>query len=139
VINDFIKGDSSEAMLMIFLLHFWKPRRRKLRVFDVTYGKGVGWQQIDTSQYDFYASDIVTCKNKYDFRDLPYEDDFMDIGTLDPPWGCHSAYSHIHDPDRLQADRFEVFAEVHVRLGNVPVQRVHQYTPTAWAASRNGK
>ena len=32
IINDFIRGDSSEAMLMISLLHFHKPRRRKLRV-----------------------------------------------------------------------------------------------------------
>ncbi len=106
IINDFIQGDSSEAMLMISLLHFHRPPDRKLRVADVTYGKGVFWQQIDTSEFDFYPSDIVTCKNKYDFHDLPYENDFFDIGVLDPPWGCHSAYSHIHDPHRLFADRF---------------------------------
>jgi hypothetical protein len=106
MINDFIQGDSSEAMLMISLLHFPQPVGRKLRVVDVTYGKGVFWQQIETVDFDFYASDIVTCKNKLDFRDLPYGDDFFDVGVLDPPWGCHSAYSHVRDPDRLYADRF---------------------------------
>ena len=106
IINDFIQGDSSEAMLMISLLHFHKPRGRRLRVCDATYGKGVFWQQIATTDFDFHASDIVTCDSKYDFRDLPYGDDFFDVGVLDPPFGCHSAYSHVHDPGRLCADRF---------------------------------
>jgi hypothetical protein len=107
LVNDFIKGDSSEAMLMISILHFRKPRGRKLQVADVTYGKGVFWQQVSTSEFDFFPSDLVTVRGRrYDFRDLPYDSDSFDVGVIDPPWGCHSAYSHAHDGDRLYADRF---------------------------------
>ena len=40
---------------------------------------------------------------------------------------------------RLKLPVREYLARVLPGLGNVPVQRVHQYTPAAWAASRNGK
>jgi transposase len=40
---------------------------------------------------------------------------------------------------RLTMPVREYLAWVLPGLGNVPVQRVHQYTPAAWAASRNGK
>jgi transposase len=40
---------------------------------------------------------------------------------------------------RLKMPVREYLAGVLPGLGNVPVQRVHQYTPAAWAASRNGK
>jgi len=31
------------------------------RIADVTYGKGVFWKKIDTGQYDFWPSDLITC------------------------------------------------------------------------------
>src|SRR5580700_1716540 len=40
---------------------------------------------------------------------------------------------------RLQIPVREYLAWVLPGLGNVPVQRVHQYTPAAWVASRNGQ
>ena len=40
---------------------------------------------------------------------------------------------------RLKMPVREYLAWVLPGLGNVPVQRVHQYTPAAWAACRNGK
>jgi tRNA G10 N-methylase Trm11 len=52
-------------------------------VADVTYGRGVFWQGLDTTQYDFRPSDLLT---GVDFLDLPYEDRSIDCLTLDPPY-----------------------------------------------------
>lgn len=53
------------------------------RVADVTFGKGIFWQEMDTTQYDFYPTDLLT---GVDCRDLPYEDESMDVVVLDPPY-----------------------------------------------------
>lgn len=53
------------------------------RVADVTYGKGVFWQNIDTSQFDLLATDLAT---GVDFRELPYADASLDAVVLDPPY-----------------------------------------------------
>lgn len=53
------------------------------RVADVTFGKGVFWQGVDTSLYDLLATDLAT---GVDFRELPYEDDSLDAVVLDPPY-----------------------------------------------------
>lgn len=53
------------------------------RVADVTYGKGVFWQNVDTSAYEFLATDLAM---GIDFRELPYEDDSLDAVVLDPPY-----------------------------------------------------
>lgn len=54
-----------------------------IRIADVTYGKGVFWRNIDTTQFEFYPSDI---KTGTDCRALPYEDDFLKILVFDPPY-----------------------------------------------------
>src|SRR6476660_6615218 len=100
IIYDFIQGDSSEAMLMMSLLHFHRQLDRKLRVADATYGKGVFWQQLDTSEFDFFPSDLITCKNKFDFHDLPYENNFFDIAVLDPHGKFERRYSGYYCPQR---------------------------------------
>ena len=90
MIGDLIIGDSSELMLQASILHFPRaPQDRRLRVADVTYGLGVFWRQIDVSEFDFFPSDLHTVRGrKYDFRNLPYQDGFLDIGVIDPPYGA---------------------------------------------------
>ena len=53
------------------------------RVADVTFARGVFWQQVDTDAYDFLPSDLTT---GIDFRALPYEDGSLDALVLDPPY-----------------------------------------------------
>lgn len=53
------------------------------KVADVTYGKGVFWRRVDTSEYDFFPSDL---KTGVDCRNLPYEDSSFDCVVFDPPY-----------------------------------------------------
>jgi hypothetical protein len=53
-------------------------------VADVTYGKGVFWQGVNTSDYDLRATDLA--HDGIDFRNLPYEDASLDALVLDPPY-----------------------------------------------------
>jgi tRNA G10 N-methylase Trm11 len=52
-------------------------------IADVTYGKGVFWQQVDARRYDLLKSDLLT---GVDFRGLPYEPESIDCLILDPPY-----------------------------------------------------
>ena len=53
------------------------------KIADVTYGNGVFWKKVDTSQYEFYPSDIQT---GIDMRKLPYGDESFDMVVIDPPY-----------------------------------------------------
>lgn len=59
-------------------------------IADVTWGKGVFWKDVDTGQYELYASDIDPKKSpsgySVDCRNLPYEDNSLDVVVLDPPY-----------------------------------------------------
>ena len=65
-------------------------------VIDVTYGRGVFWKNIDTSEYDFRYSDL---RDGIDSRNLPYEDNTFDCVVFDPPY-MHSpgGTAHSHTP-----------------------------------------
>ena len=52
-------------------------------VADVTWGRGVFWNNVDVSKYNLFPSDIAT---GVDCRDLPYEDGSIDCVVLDPPY-----------------------------------------------------
>jgi tRNA G10 N-methylase Trm11 len=52
-------------------------------IADVTYGKGVFWQQVDVSKYDLQATDLIT---GIDCRSLPYDDASIDALVLDLPY-----------------------------------------------------
>jgi len=52
-------------------------------IADVTYGNGVFWKQVDTSQYNCLFSDI---SGGTDLRKLPYENSSIDALILDPPY-----------------------------------------------------
>jgi hypothetical protein len=67
------------------------------RIADVTYGKGVFWKKINTSNYDFFKSDLLTCpETPYDFKKLPYDNEFFNGVVFDPPY--------VHNPGRLIVD-----------------------------------
>jgi DNA methylase len=66
-------------------------------VADVTYGKGVFWQNIPKGQYILQFSDIaakvtqdfnhdVAVRNNIDCRQLPFENSSLDGLVLDPPY-----------------------------------------------------
>jgi len=52
-------------------------------VADVTFGKGVFWNNVDTSRWDFRPTDINT---GVDCRSLPYKDEEIDVLVFDPPY-----------------------------------------------------
>jgi tRNA G10 N-methylase Trm11 len=52
-------------------------------IADVTYGKGVFWQQVDPDRYTVLVSDLQT---GVDATALPYGDDSLDALVLDPPY-----------------------------------------------------
>jgi len=56
-------------------------------IADVTYGKGVFWRKIDTGDYSFLPSDILT---GVDYNNLPYINNSVDIVVLDPPYMGHN-------------------------------------------------
>ena len=91
-------GDNADLMERIAVLYF-KPG---YRIADVTYGRGAFWRKIDTAQYDFFASDLITCPQaRYDFRKLPrkiYKSNSFDGVVFDPP------YRHDPGPMILEAN-----------------------------------
>ena len=52
-------------------------------IADVTWGKGVFWQNVNRKLYTLHATDIQT---GVDCRDLPYENESLDCVVLDPPY-----------------------------------------------------
>jgi DNA modification methylase len=52
-------------------------------IYDVTYGKGVFWRNVDLNEYIFKGTDLM---DGVDFTNLPYENDSADIVVLDPPY-----------------------------------------------------
>jgi hypothetical protein len=85
-------------------------------VADVTFGRGVFWQNTDCRNFKLLASDlwpvdpIVT---KADFRNLPYEDGSFDVVVMDPPYAHHAA-RHLTGRryDRLQHTKHMDHAEI---------------------------
>lgn len=52
-------------------------------IADVTFGRGVFWKKVDREKYNLLATDI---KDGTDCRDLPYEDESIDVVVFDPPY-----------------------------------------------------
>lgn len=59
-------------------------------IADVTWGKGVFWKDVNIGEYEVYASDLDPNKSpsgySTDCRNLPYEDNSLDVIVLDPPY-----------------------------------------------------
>lgn len=63
------------------------------KIADVTYGKGVFWENVPADKYNLYRTDIDPEKSPdspdgkgVDCRDLPYKDDSFGVVVLDPPY-----------------------------------------------------
>ena len=70
---------NAEVFAEILALHV----ARGAKIADVTYGKGVFWQNVDTSQYQLLKSDL---KTGVDCCQLPYPEASLDCIILDPPY-----------------------------------------------------
>jgi hypothetical protein len=80
------------------------------RIIDVTYGKGVFWQQIPSERYKLITSDLYTPVDvRADFRCLPYPDNSFDAAFLDPPYMYRSINSNVsaHDAGYNTKQRVE--------------------------------
>lgn len=70
---------NAEVFPQVLNLHVPEGRT----VADVTWGKGVFWNNVDKTKYTILPSDVAT---GVDCRDLPYEDESIDCVVLDPPY-----------------------------------------------------
>lgn len=55
-------------------------------VADVTWGKGVFWQSVETDKYNLLATDLRPEHGGVDMRAVPYADDSLDAFIIDPPY-----------------------------------------------------
>jgi hypothetical protein len=92
-------GDNSDLISMVAKLYL-KPGDV---VADTTYGKGVFWRKVDTNLFSFHPSDLLTCANKYDFKDLPYPEGHFDCVVFDPPY-CHNPGKMMVDANYRNAE-----------------------------------
>jgi hypothetical protein len=86
-----VVGNNSHLIAEVASLYL----RPGMVVADVTFGKGVFWQKVDTTKFDFRPTDLChdDPKKRFDFRQLPYESGTVDVVALDPPY--------MHRPERL--------------------------------------
>lgn len=99
-------------------------------IADVTYGKGVFWQNVPLGRFELLFSDLdaktskdpihqVPVQNAIDCRNLPYEDALLDGLVLDPPYmeglfrrevshlagaGSHQAFRQSYSSGQASAD-----------------------------------
>ncbi len=106
-------GDNSELFPKVLAMYVPKGAR----IADVTYGTGVFWKNVDTSEYEFLPSDL---KTGVDARHLPYEDSYLDAFVLDPPYmeglyrdatsklaggGSHDAFREYYSNGQATSDK----------------------------------
>lgn len=72
-------GGNSDLLPEVFSLYV----PNGATIADVTYGRGVFWQQIDKGKYIVLESDLQT---GVDFHYLPYAPRTIDVLILDPPY-----------------------------------------------------
>jgi hypothetical protein len=72
-------GTNADLIPTIFALYIPEGST----VADVTFGKGVFWQNIDQSKYKALLTDLQT---GVDFRSLPYDAASLDALIIDPPY-----------------------------------------------------
>lgn len=79
-------------------------------VADVTWGMGVFWKQVKTSDYTVFATDL---KSGIDCRSLPYPDNHLDCVVFDPPY-MHSPGGTAH----MGHQNFEFYYQNNVTTSN---------------------
>ena len=77
---------NSEVFPKVLNLHVEKGAT----IADVTYGQGVFWKNVNLNDYEVAASDLDPERSPsgypVDCRNLPYEDNSLDVVVLDPPY-----------------------------------------------------
>ncbi|MCI0561570.1 MAG: site-specific DNA-methyltransferase [Nitrososphaera sp.] len=79
LVHSAYSGNNAEVFPNILRLHVAEGST----VADVTYGKGIFWQNVPEGAYNLLATDIQT---GVDCRSLPYKDESIDCVILDPPY-----------------------------------------------------
>lgn len=94
------------------------------KVLDMTFGLGVFWKKVNTSQIELYRNDIDPERGEYhdDFRDTRWEDSFFDCVVLDPPYASRSGSPIKASIDRGYNNRSRAF-----ELGIFGVDKVLQF------------
>ncbi len=95
---------SNEEMFARILDLYGRPR---MTIADVTYGKGVFWRNVNTADYGFLPTDATS---GIDCRDLPYDDEWLDMLVFDPPYRYverRTVNGHTHEQYQLESLRFE--------------------------------
>jgi hypothetical protein len=86
-----VQGDNADLMERVARVYI----HGGAVIADVTYGLGVFWRKIDTTQYRLLKSDLCplipegeeySAVTAADFRFLPYKDHQFDVLVLDPPY-----------------------------------------------------
>lgn len=111
VVSAHVAGNA-EVFPQVLALHVPKGST----IADVTWGKGVFWQNVPPGAYKLLASDL---KTGTDCRNLPYEDGGIDAVVLDPPYmeglfrrsTGHMAGGGSHAPFRENYSNGEATAE----------------------------
>lgn len=91
IVTSAVKGRNADLISQVAKLYL----EEGMVVADVTFGSGFFWKKVNTDLYDFRPTDLV---DGVDFRDLPYEDDSIDVLALDPPYlnQPHGKGSKVH-------------------------------------------
>lgn len=69
-----------------------------MKIADVTYGRGVFWKKTDLTPFTFLPTDLIPLNEnivKADLRQLPYENDSIDVVVFDPPYMHSSKYKTV--------------------------------------------
>ncbi len=84
------KGSNDKLIENVLLLY----SRPNDTIADVTYAHGAFWRTSNMSIYNFLTSDLLTGT---DFRNLPYKNNSIDIGVIDPPYMSYPGNTLVND------------------------------------------
>lgn len=92
-------------------------------VADVTWGKGVFWRNVDTSQWSVLVSDL---EDGVDATDLPYGDECLDALVFDPPY-MEGLFRH--DANHLAGGGSHAAFREHYSNGKTTVENGNGHRP----------
>lgn len=81
------------------------------RILDMTYGLGVFWKKINTTEYELFRNDLDPLRGEFhdDFRNTRWESETFDVVILDPPYASRSGSPIKASIDRGYNNRSRAF------------------------------